>query len=53
MKDAQTRTPRYFIELEWRDGQVLTIRDFRYVPCVAQDGGLELDAMAGASPSSP
>jgi RNA polymerase sigma-70 factor (ECF subfamily) len=25
------RAPRYFIELGWRDGEVVSIRDFRYV----------------------
>jgi RNA polymerase sigma-70 factor (ECF subfamily) len=38
--------PRYFIEIGWRDDQVATIRDFRYVPYIAQDNALELDAGA-------
>ena len=37
---------RYFVELGWRDGQVISIRDFRYVPYIAQDGALALDATA-------
>lgn len=44
LTDARTRTPRYFIELDWRDGEVTTIRDFRYVSYIAQDDLLELDA---------
>jgi len=35
---VEERSPRYFIELGWRDGQVATIRDFRYVPYIAQEG---------------
>ena len=38
--------PRYFVELRWRDGQVLAIRDFRYVPYIAQDSAFALDAAA-------
>jgi len=38
--------PRYFVELGWRDGQVVAIRDFRYVPYIAQDGAIGLDAAA-------
>ena len=44
LQDAKARTPRYFIEIDWRGGQVTAIRDFRYVPYIAQDGLLELDA---------
>jgi RNA polymerase sigma factor (sigma-70 family) len=33
--------PRYFVELGWREGQVVTIRDFRYVPYIAQDAVFE------------
>ncbi len=33
--------PRYFIELGWRDGRVVTIRDFRYVPYITQDAVFE------------
>ena len=42
LQDALAGAPRYFIELGWRDGRVTTIRDFRYVPYIAQDGLLEL-----------
>jgi RNA polymerase sigma-70 factor (ECF subfamily) len=44
LQDTKARTPRYFIEINWRDGLVVTIRDFRYVTYIAQDGLLELDA---------
>ena len=37
---------RYFIELAWRDGGVAAIRDFRYVPYIAQDGAIALDVAA-------
>lgn len=36
-----TTPPRYFIELIWREGLVLTIRDFRYVPYIVQDAVIE------------
>ena len=38
--------PRYFVELGWRDGQVVAIRDFRYVPYIAQESAFALDAAA-------
>jgi len=50
LPDAKTRTPRYFIELDWRDGAVTTIRDFRYVSYIAQDGVLQLDAPDSSVP---
>ena len=34
--------PGYFIELQWRDGRVSLIRDFRHVPYIARDAALEL-----------
>ncbi|MGZ5248928.1 MAG: sigma-70 family RNA polymerase sigma factor [Caldimonas sp.] len=34
----------YFIELGWRDGLVASIRDFRYVPYIAEDAALDLAA---------
>ena len=30
--------PRYFIELGWRHGSIASIRDFRYVSYIAQEG---------------
>ncbi|HEY2560080.1 MAG TPA: sigma-70 family RNA polymerase sigma factor [Caldimonas sp.] len=45
---ANDTVPRYFIELGWRDGRVATIRDFRYVPYIAQEGTFVL----GSTPSS-
>jgi RNA polymerase sigma-70 factor (ECF subfamily) len=53
LPDAQAGTPRYFIELDWRDGQVTTIRDFRYVPYIAQDGWLKLEADEGSQHHRP
>ena len=43
---AADAPPRYFISLGWRDGQVVAIRDFRYVPYIAQDSAFALDAAA-------
>jgi RNA polymerase sigma factor (sigma-70 family) len=44
LSDANSARPRYFIELGWRDGQVVAIRDFRYVAYIAQEGSFELAA---------
>jgi len=33
--------PGYFIELGWSDRSVVSIRDFRYVPYIAQEGVLD------------
>ena len=52
LQGAKSETPRYFIELDWRDGQVTAIRDFRYVSYIAQDVLLQLDA-AEWSPYQP
>ena len=46
VRAAAGAPPRYFIELGWRDGQVISIRDFRYVPYIAQDGAFALDGAA-------
>jgi RNA polymerase sigma-70 factor (ECF subfamily) len=35
-------TPRYFIELGWVDGRLASIRDYRYVPYITQDGSITL-----------
>ncbi len=40
---AAGSAPRYFIELAWRDGHVAAIRDFRYVPYIAQEGAFDLE----------
>jgi RNA polymerase sigma factor (sigma-70 family) len=34
--------PGYLIALDWYDGRVRTIRDYRYVPYIAQEGAFEL-----------
>jgi RNA polymerase sigma factor (sigma-70 family) len=44
LAEPDTARPRYFIELGWADGRVVTIRDFRYVPYIAQEGSFELEA---------
>jgi len=37
--------PAYFIELGWSDGLVSSIRDFRYVSYIAQEGAFQLQAL--------
>jgi RNA polymerase sigma-70 factor (ECF subfamily) len=44
LQGAGADSPRYFVEIDWREGRVAAIRDFRYVPYIAQDGVVELDA---------
>ena len=44
LPDPDAAHPRYFIELGWRDGRVVAIRDFRYVPYIAQEGAFEFEA---------
>jgi RNA polymerase sigma factor (sigma-70 family) len=41
MADAQATRASYFIELAWTDGRVSLIRDFRYVPYIAQEAAIE------------
>jgi RNA polymerase sigma-70 factor (ECF subfamily) len=51
LSDDAAQRPRYFIELGWRDGRVVAIRDFRYVSYIAQEGTFELAARAGTPES--
>ncbi len=44
LADPDSPAPRYFVELGWRDGTVISIRDFRYVAYIAQESSFELDA---------
>ncbi|MEJ8810170.1 RNA polymerase sigma factor [Variovorax ureilyticus] len=39
MRDPAAARPGYFIELQWRDGLLIAIRDYRYVPYIAQEAG--------------
>jgi RNA polymerase sigma-70 factor (ECF subfamily) len=41
--DSRALRPHYFIELTWLDGRVATIRDFRYVPYITQEGSFQLE----------
>lgn len=41
MRDPGVARPGYFVELQWRDGQVSQIRDFRHVPYIAQEAAIE------------
>jgi len=40
-RDPSAARPGYVIALTWRDGRVQTIRDYRYVPYIAQEGVFE------------
>lgn len=39
---ASDARPGYIVVLDWRDGRVQTIRDYRYVPYIVHEGGLQL-----------
>jgi RNA polymerase sigma-70 factor (ECF subfamily) len=41
-RDERDEHPGYFVELTLVDGQVAAIRDFRYVPYIAQEAAMEL-----------
>jgi RNA polymerase sigma-70 factor (ECF subfamily) len=41
-RDARDERPGYFIELTLSDGMITAIRDFRYVPYIANDAVFEL-----------
>jgi RNA polymerase sigma factor (sigma-70 family) len=49
--DSAAVLPRYFIQLRWLDGRVIAIRDFRYVPYIAQDALFEFPRPT--NPASP
>ena len=40
--DSQAGREPYFIELGWSEGRIISIRDFRYVPYIAQEAALEI-----------
>jgi RNA polymerase sigma-70 factor (ECF subfamily) len=40
-RDPSAARPGYVIVLTWRDGRVQTIRDYRYVPYISQEGVFE------------
>lgn len=42
LPEPQAARPCYFIELRWRDDHLIAIRDFRYVPYIAQDDSFVL-----------
>jgi RNA polymerase sigma-70 factor (ECF subfamily) len=42
MSDAGAERAAYFVELGWADGRVSTIRDFRFVPYIAQEAAIAL-----------
>jgi RNA polymerase sigma-70 factor (ECF subfamily) len=44
LTEAEAERPAYFVELAWTEGHVVTIRDFRYVPYIAQEGAFEMES---------
>jgi RNA polymerase sigma-70 factor (ECF subfamily) len=48
-RDPQDERPGYFIELTLSDGLVTAIRDFRYVPYIANDAAFELAGSSSAA----
>ena len=42
-RTAASDTPAYFILLEWDGRTIALIRDFRYVPYVAEDASYSMD----------
>ena len=46
LPDLHASRPRYFIELGWQGDRVTAIRDFRYVPYIAQEVLFELTESA-------
>jgi Sigma-70, region 4 len=51
LPETAANQPSYFIELGWREGRGDLIRDFRYVPYIAQDATFELPT--SSHPRSP
>jgi hypothetical protein len=49
-EDSQAAKPSYFMWLEWTDGKISFIRDYRYVRYVTDDA--ELVLAPGAAPPS-
>ena len=43
LADATAQRPLYVIELEWLGGRVVAIRDYRYVPYIAQEGEFDME----------
>jgi len=43
LADPAAARPLYVIELEWLDGRVVAIRDYRYVPYIAQEGEFDME----------
>lgn len=42
MRAPDATRPGYFMELQWRDGRVSLIRDFRHVAYIAEEAAMEL-----------
>jgi RNA polymerase sigma-70 factor (ECF subfamily) len=40
-RPASSPLPAYFVQLDWRDGRVLHVRDFRYVPYIVAEAEFE------------
>jgi len=46
-RDGKDVRPSYFVELTMRDGRIVQIKDFRYVPYIAEDAAIEIDEPTG------
>jgi RNA polymerase sigma-70 factor (ECF subfamily) len=42
-EQATDPAPHHFMRIDWRDGRIAMIRDFRYVPYVMEGAELVLD----------
>ena len=40
--DAKAESPSYFMEIQWSNGEILSIRDFRYARYVAENAVITL-----------
>jgi len=47
-RNANDARPSYFVELTWADGRLRCIKDFRYVPYIAEDAEIIIEPRAVA-----
>jgi RNA polymerase sigma-70 factor, ECF subfamily len=52
-RPAASARPAYFIQLDWRDGQVERVRDYRYVPYIAEEARFTRDPAPPPPPARP
>ena len=51
-EDTRAAKPSYFMWLEWTDGRISFIRDYRHVPYVVEDAELVLASDSEANPEA-